>query len=119
MAALWPGAGTGPGRDVLLRAHRMLDDGVIRAAVFGRSLAHGGVEARRWYTAGRRPLRVAVAGFVDVANAAGGIASSDVRLHADVGAGLRISLPGTGVLRLDLARGLRDGNTVLSIGWIR
>ena len=117
--ALWPGAGSGPGRDVLLRAHPMLDDGVIRDAVFGRRLAHGGVESRRWFTAGRRPLRVAVAGFVDVANAARGIASSDLRLHADAGIGVRVALAGAGVLRVDLARGLRDGNTALSVGWTR
>ena len=45
--AVWPGAGTGHGRDVLLRAHPLLDDGVIRG-VFGRRLAHAGTEWRRW-----------------------------------------------------------------------
>lgn len=39
-------------------------------------------------------------------------------LQIDVGAGLRVRLPGTqGALRLDAARGLRDGRTALSIAW--
>jgi len=33
--ALWPGAGTGQGREGLLRAHPLIDDGVIHDAVFG------------------------------------------------------------------------------------
>ena len=38
----WSGAGTGQGRDALLRAHPLLHDGVIRDAVFGRGLVSGG-----------------------------------------------------------------------------
>jgi len=37
----------------------------------------------------------------------------------DAGAGIRLSLPGVGVLRLDLAHGLRDGRNALSIAWQR
>jgi hypothetical protein len=117
--ALWPGAATGPGRDVLLRAHRMLDGGVIRNAVFGRRLAHAGAESRRWFAVRRKPLRIAIAGFADVARARLGLDSSDLRVHVDAGAGARIALPGAGILRIDLARGLRDGNTVLSFGWTK
>lgn len=117
--AVWPGAGTGPGRDVLLRAHRMLDDGVIRTAVFGRRLVHGSGEVRRWFSVRQKPLRVALAGFVDVARVRDGITSSDLRAHMDVGAGARVAVAGAGVLRVDVARGLRDANTALSIGWTR
>jgi hypothetical protein len=54
--------------------------------------------------------------FLDVARA------TDRRLpggawHADAGAGLRLALPGSGVVRLDVAKGLRDGATVVSVGW--
>jgi hypothetical protein len=115
--ALWPGAGTGQGRDVLLRAHPLLDDGVIDRGVFGRRLAHGGVEWRRWLQPGGKPVRLAPALFVDLARASAGLASSDRRWHSDVGAGLRIAVPGAGVVRIDLARGLRDGATALSVGW--
>src|SRR5436190_2179427 len=40
-ASIWPGADSGTVRDVLLRAHPLLDDGVIRGGVFGRRLAFG------------------------------------------------------------------------------
>jgi hypothetical protein len=115
--ALWPGAGTGQGRDALLRAHPLLDDGVIGHGVFGRRLAHGGVEWRRWVQPAGKPLRVAPAVFLDTARAGGGLELSDRRWHSDVGAGLRIAVPGAGVLRIDLARGLRDGSMAVSLGF--
>lgn len=117
--ALWPGAGTGTGRDVLLRAHPLLRDGVIRDAVFGRTLQHANVEWRHWRQGGKTPLRYAPALFIDVARAGRGAAFTDRRLHTDAGAGLRIALPGAGVLRLDVAKGLRDGETTLSFGWAK
>jgi Peptidase_C39 like family len=117
--ALWPGAGTGQGRDVLLRAHPLLDGGIIDRGVFGRRLAHGGAEWRRWLQPARKPLRIAPALFVDTARASAGLESSNRRWHTDAGAGLRIALPGAGAVRIDLARGLRDGSMALSAGWTR
>jgi len=118
---LWPGAGDGRARPPLARAHPLLDDGVISTAgssIFGRTLAYGSVEARRWL---ERPalIRIAPAGFVDFARAsrrgAGGVESAQV----DVGAGVRIKVPGAaGVLRVDVARGLRDGATAVTLGWL-
>lgn len=113
---LWPGAGLGLARAPLLRAHPLLDDGIVTGPVFGRQLLHGTVEYRR-------PLRstpvgqIAVAAFSDTARAwrtvAGGAA-----WQSDAGIGLRMTLPAdVGTLRLDLARGLRDGRHVLSAGW--
>ncbi|MBW8895062.1 MAG: hypothetical protein JF613_02615, partial [Acidobacteria bacterium] len=64
--ALWPGAGTGQGRDALLRAHPLIDDGIIGNAVFGRHLMSGGVEGRRWRQLSRKPVRFAPALFLDV-----------------------------------------------------
>lgn len=65
--ALWPGAGTGQGRTLLLRAHPLLDDGrVIDGDAFGRALAHGSVEHQRWlWSVG--PVRIGGALFVDAA----------------------------------------------------
>ena len=118
---LWPGAGDGRARPPLARAHPLLDDGVISTAglsIFGRTLAYGSVEARRWL---ERPalIRIAPAGFVDIARAsrrgAGGVEAAQV----DVGAGVRIKVPGAaGVLRVDVARGLRDGATAVTLGWM-
>jgi hypothetical protein len=117
--ALWSGAGTGHGRDALLRAHPLLHDGVIRDGVFGRVVAAGGAEWRRWRSPVLRLLRIAPAAFVDVARAYDAPAFADSRAHVDVGAGIRLAIPGAGLLRADFARGLRDGQTALSVGWSR
>ena len=119
-ASLWPGADTGHARDVLLRAHPLLEDGVIEGGVFGRRVGFGSIEAQRWLApVAQGFVRVAPAVFLDVARASHGLSSTDTRAHYDAGAGLRISLLGAGVLRVDVAHGLRDGTTALSIGWQR
>ena len=118
-ALLWPGADTGHARDVLLRAHPLLDDGVIRGGVFGRRLAFGTLEVQRWATPAARPLRLAPAAFIDIARATRGLEAAVERTQVDAGVGLRVSLFGMGVLRADLARGLRDGRTAFSVGWQR
>lgn len=117
--ALWYGAGTGQPEGAPLRAHAMLDGGVVDRAVFGRRLVHAGAEWRWWMQPQRRPLRVAPAAFVDVARATRGADFTDARAHVDAGVGLRVAVPGAGVVRLDVARGLRDGRMALSIGWTR
>jgi hypothetical protein len=118
-SVLWPGAGTGHGRRELLRAHPLLHDGVVRAGVFGRGLVHASGEWRRWTRPLLRVIRVAPATFIDIARAYHVPAFADRRAHVDVGAGLRIAVPGAGVLRADVARGLRDGDTALSFAWTR
>jgi hypothetical protein len=117
--ALWAGAGTGQGRDVLLRAHPLLHDGTITNGVFGRRLMHTGTEWRRWMEAHGKPVRIAPAVFIDAARAAGVLEGADRRAHVDAGAGLRIALPGAGVVRIDYALGLRDNRSALSIGWTK
>jgi len=115
---LWPGAGTGHARAPLLRAHPLLDEGVVSGAVFGRRLAHGTVEYHH-------PLRTFIGGalglaaFADTATAWRRLRDDDRSpIHTDVGAGIRVALPGTaGTLRADLARGLRDRRVVFSAGW--
>jgi hypothetical protein len=116
---VWPGADTGHARDALLRAHPLLDDGIVTGSAFGRRLVFGTIEAQRWTRLRRTPARWAPALFIDVARATRGLDSTDARLHVDAGAGLRIAVPGIAVMRIDLARGVRDGGFVLSAGWDR
>jgi predicted double-glycine peptidase len=119
--ALWPGAGEGQVRAPLLRAHPLLSDGVVdltSASAFGRTLAFGSAEVQRWL---ERPAlaRLGIAGFVDLARASRQAASGASPVHVDVGAGLRIKIPGTpGLLRADVAHGLRDGANALTFGWL-
>lgn len=114
---LWPGAGTGQGRAELLRAHPLLDAGAIAGDVFGRAVAHGGLEAQRdVHTRGLLTLGVAV--FADTAQAWQRSDGSRSALHVDAGAGLRIRIaPGHPVIRIDVARGLQDGQIAVSAGW--
>jgi hypothetical protein len=115
--SIWPGADTGQARSVLLRAHPLLEDGVVTGGgAFGRRLAFGTIEAQRWRVLHQVPLRLAPAAFVDLARASHGLEPAPM-LHVDAGAGLRVALPASGVLRLDVARGFRDGGTVVSAGW--
>jgi hypothetical protein len=64
-------------------------------------------------------IGLAPAIFVDVARARAGLDGFDSRTHVDVGAGVRMSVPGEGLLRIDAGRGLRDGAWALSVGFIR
>ncbi len=115
---LWPGAGTGHARAPLLRAHPLLDAGVVSGPVFGRRLAHATVEYQHpLLTVYGGTLRLAA--FADAARAWRRIGDDTRRpFQVDVGAGIRIAVPGAGgTVRVDVARGLRDGQVVLSAGW--
>jgi hypothetical protein len=119
--ALWPGAGEGQVRAPLLRAHPLLSEGVVDltgASAFGRTLTFGSAELQRWL---ERPqiVRLGIAGFADVARASRRAAAGATPVQVDLGAGLRIKIPGTpGVLRADIAHGLRDGANALTFGWL-
>jgi Peptidase_C39 like family len=115
---LWPGAGSGLERSVVLRAHRVLDHGVVTGETFGRRLVHGGAEWRRWMTVGRAATRVAPAWFVDTGRSMHRLDGRDGRWQIDAGVGVRVAIPG-GVLRIDVAKGLSDGSTAVSMGWAR
>jgi hemolysin activation/secretion protein len=115
--SVWPGADTGQARDVLLRAHPLLDNGIVTGGVFGRQLAFATMEAQRWRLLRRVPVRVAPAVFTDFARAWRGVDGGRTPLQIDAGVGLRVALPGAGTMRVDLARGLSDGHTALSAGW--
>jgi len=116
--ALWPGAGTGHARAALLRAHPLLDDGIVTGEVFGRRVSYASGESRRWARPIWRVVRLAPALFIDAARAERRLQPGSA-WHADAGVGLRVAVPGSGVVRLDVAKGLRDGATAFSIGWTR
>jgi hypothetical protein len=112
----WPAADTGHVRDALLRAHPLLQDGAIRASGLGRVLAHSTVELQRDLP-GLLLARLRWAIFVDAAKQSR-MLTGNPPTHIDAGAGLRAEIPGApGAFRVDLARGLRDGNVVLSAAW--
>jgi predicted double-glycine peptidase len=118
--SLWPGAGEGQARTPLLRAHPLLHDGVVdlTGSAFGRTLAYGNWELQRWL---EWPgiVRLGLAGFVDVARASRRADDQRSPLYVDAGGGLRLKLPGTpGLMRIDIAHGLRDGANALTIGWL-
>jgi hypothetical protein len=117
--AVWAGAGTGRGRALLLRAHPLLLDGVVEGPVFGRRVAQGSIEYERPVRR-TRAGRLALAGFLDTAKASHRMDGPEASLlHFDAGIGLRLHAPGLGgAVRIDLARGLRDGQTRLSAGWV-
>lgn len=116
--AVWSGAGSGTGRGALLRAHPLLDDDVVRGAVFGRRLTQGSVEYARPFLS--TPFgSIGIALFMDAAKAWRRHENTGASpLHVDGGGGLRVRLPATGgTIRLDVARGFRDGATAVSVGW--
>ena len=114
---LWPAGDTGHVRASLLRAHPLLEDGAIRASGLGRVLIHGTLEYQRPLMT-RAVAQLGWAAFVDVAKAARTPAATDLPMQVDFGAGLRARLPGApGLLRIDVARGARDGHMAASVAW--
>ncbi len=114
--ALWPGAGTGTGRGALLRAHPLLENGIVKGPVLGRRLLHAGVERRGWPWE-IKPMRIGWALFVDSAKAWHPLVGTEVPWQVDVGAGLRLAgLGGRGELRADFGYGLQDKETAFSVG---
>lgn len=115
--ALWSGAGTGYGRTPLLRAHPLLNGGVIQSRFFGRTLAHGTIERQAWpWQWG--PLQLGWALFVDGAKPWNTGRTDRVPAQLDGGMGLRLRVLGMkGQLRIDAARGFDDGNSAISVGW--
>lgn len=112
-ADLWLGGDTGHARDVLLRAHPLLDDGRLRADRLGRVIWHASGEAQQWWPA-PAGVRLGAAAFVDAARISRRLGGG-VRADVDAGVGFRASLPAMpGVFRVDLGKGLRDGATALS-----
>jgi len=113
----WPGAGDQGIDSPLLRAHPLTHGGIVDGAGFGRRLWSVTAEGRQWL---RRPSLVplGLSAFVDTARASEGLLTLESPLHVDLGVGIRLRIPGRdGVVRLDYARGLRDGAQAVTLGW--
>jgi peptidase C39-like protein len=118
--AIWPGAGDGRARPGLLRAHPLLDDGVINGAAFGRHVQSVTLEAQRWLDRWQIP-RLGLAVFADAAHATNRLGDATGRpFQVDVGSGIRVRLPGSDrTFRFDYAHGLRDRRaSAISVGII-
>jgi hypothetical protein len=116
--ALWPGAGDGRARDVLLRAHPLLHDGAVAESALARQILALNLESQRWFSA-PAASRAGLVAFADIVKASRRLDPSVSGAAAiDVGVGLRLHLPGQdGTWRVDVARGLRDGRRAVSVGW--
>lgn len=113
LGALWPAGDTGHARATLLRAHPLLDRGRLRVERLGRRLVTASIEGQWWVRQG--PVSLAPAAFVDLGWTGQRMQGGALR-DADVGAGLRLAALGIGgTLRIDVARGLRDGASALSL----
>jgi hypothetical protein len=116
--AVWPGAGTSLTRGALLRAHPLTDGGVVAGDAFGRRLAFATVEHERPVWSGPYGLAT-MAIFMDTARAWERREPGVSPWHVDLGAGVRFGEPGSnGVVRLDLAYGLRDRQAAVSAGYV-
>jgi hypothetical protein len=110
---LWFAGDTGQARQTLLRAHPLVDDGRLRLEQLGRTLVNASAEAQHWWARGL--ARAGAAVFVDAARTMNRIDGSS-RGDVDVGTGIRIALPGSsGIVRGDVATGLRHGGTRWSV----
>jgi hypothetical protein len=110
---IWFAGDTGRARNVPLRAHPLITDGEIRVERIGRHVFYTSGEAQRWWAA-KAQVRVGAAAFIDAARTDRRI-DPRARTDVDLGIGARLAIPGvSGVLRVDVAKGLRDGATALS-----
>ena len=119
-ASVWPGADTGHARDVLLRAHPLLDDGDHRRRRVrpASRVRHGRGAALDAAAAAADPLAPAV--VRRHARARGADSPQLVRrAQIDAGAGLRVASRARASCAIDVAHGLRDGGMVVSAGWDR
>jgi hypothetical protein len=116
--AVWPGAGTGPGRPLLLRGSKLLRDGRIVGGAFGRGLLHATaeVEMEAWNRGG---ARLGVAAFSDWAK------PWDIRLGRGpaagvfaLGLGVRLRAMGSAAVRIDVAKRPGRSGLILSAGII-
>ena len=105
---LWPVAGGNLARDIPLRAHPFIVDGVLPTARTGQGVVSGGMAGDR-PVATLGPVALGAGIFLDGANLSSvGDGSPGAQLYVDGGAGLRVGLAGGkgATLRVDVARGL-------------
>jgi tetratricopeptide (TPR) repeat protein len=116
--ALWPGAGTGLGRDLLLRAHPLVRDGIVDGRCFGREILRAGVEGEA-PAVRLGPVRLSPALFVDSVRVLAPLPGvSSRQTFVDLGAGLRVRIAGRrSTLRADIAIPWGSVRPRLSVGW--
>jgi hypothetical protein len=118
--AVWPQASSGSGYTALLRAHRNYENGLLTGEVFGRELVFASAEYVRPIPLQIGPATLKVAGFVDTAQARHRVNGLTSPFHVDIGAGVRVNAGRAGSqVRLDIARGLRDGLTRVSAAYVQ
>ncbi|MEO8139602.1 MAG: hypothetical protein ABI742_08155, partial [Gemmatimonadota bacterium] len=115
---VWPVASGDISWAIPLRAHPRTSDGLLPGATAGRSMLHGGLSADH-PVARVGPFTLAVGGFLDgveILHPADGTGQD--RFYLDAGGGIRVGiLDGQlGILRVDLATGLTDRRTALTVG---
>jgi hypothetical protein len=111
---LWVGGDVGSARPALLRAHPIVTDGALKVGRLGRALGSASFEAQRWWTTRFSLARAGAAAFVDAADTAYRV-DRPSRGDVDLGLGARFAVAGLpGVLRIDVAHGLRDGDRAIS-----
>ena len=114
--AVWPGAGTGPGRSLLQRASPLLENGELVGEAFGRGLLHATIEAEV-RVADRGPARLGLAVFSDWAKVWDAAAQSGPgRDLLALGVGLRLRTLSNTALRVDIAVRPGQRGLVLSGG---
>lgn len=116
--AVWPSAGTGASRALLLRGSPLVADGIVVGEAFGRGLLHATAEAEV-QVADRTLVRLGIAAFVDWAK------PWDTRLRSGagqgefaIGAGVRIHATGSAAFRFDVAKRPGSPGVVVSAGVI-
>ncbi len=115
--AVWHGAGSSSSRGGFLRAHSSTDRGIVTGDVLGRRVLFGTIEHQRPVWSSSYGV-AALALFVDTARAWERREPEPSPWHTDVGAGVRFGeADATGLIRVDLAVGLRDRRVKLSAGY--
>jgi hypothetical protein len=112
-----PIAGGNLSLDIPLRAHPEVEAGRLLGSNVGRVVAHGGVTADHpVHHIG--PIVLAAGAFLDGAEVIEPADQSGSRWYLDLGAGLRVGIADghLGVLRIDVARGLLDRRSAVTIG---
>jgi hypothetical protein len=114
---LWPVANGDVPEAIPLRAHPFNSNNRLPTGTTGRRLVHGGVALDQ--PVYRTPLlTLALGTFVDAVHVEQRLSGGGDRFIADIGGGLRIGIldGALGVLRIDLATGLNDDVTALTVG---
>jgi len=115
--ALWPSAGNGAGRAFLLRSVRLVNNGEVVGAAFGRGLLQGTAEVEV-QVADRGLMRLGVAAFVDGAKVwDSSLRPGSAKALLAIGAGLRIRASAS-TFRLDVAKRPGEPGLAFSAGVI-